>query len=224
MNRVWANYFGIGIINPPDDSNLANPPSNAPLLHYLTEGFIKSGYDMKWLHREIANSETYQRGWQVTETNKHDERNFSRALVRRLPAEALIDAVKQATASGPLLAKMTHRPVGSNLRPGGHGQLSAGVGRIMRLASLAGRPVIPIATVADRTSPTCSSPSTCKMIRMSPEHLTAMMAGSPSFRSSSVASPPRVRTNTSKLKSRVEAIESRLRKEGNSDAMTRKNG
>ena len=31
VNRVWANYFGNGIINPPDDMNLANPPSNEPL-------------------------------------------------------------------------------------------------------------------------------------------------------------------------------------------------
>ena len=29
VNRVWANYFGKGIINPPDDMNLANPPGNA---------------------------------------------------------------------------------------------------------------------------------------------------------------------------------------------------
>ncbi len=37
VNRVWANYFNVGIIEPPDDMNLANPPSNAPLLDYLTE-------------------------------------------------------------------------------------------------------------------------------------------------------------------------------------------
>src|SRR5690606_16731588 len=30
VNRVWANYFGIGLINPTDDMNLANPASNVP--------------------------------------------------------------------------------------------------------------------------------------------------------------------------------------------------
>ncbi len=61
VNRVWAAYFGVGIVNPPDDLNLANAPSNAPLLDYLANGFYESGFDMKWLHREILNSDAYQR-------------------------------------------------------------------------------------------------------------------------------------------------------------------
>ena len=72
VNRVWAGYFHAGLIDPPDDLNLANPPSNPALLDYLTQAFIKSGYDMKWLHREIANSRTYQMSWRANETNKHD--------------------------------------------------------------------------------------------------------------------------------------------------------
>ncbi|RIK77801.1 MAG: hypothetical protein DCC68_16555 [Planctomycetota bacterium] len=99
VNRVWAAYFNVGIIEPPDDLNLANPPSNEPLLDYLTHGFIDSGYDMKWLHREIANSRTYQLSWKVNETNRLDERNFSHAVLRRLPAEVAYDAVTLATAS-----------------------------------------------------------------------------------------------------------------------------
>jgi hypothetical protein len=98
INRVWANYFGSGIVNPPDDMNLANPPSNEALLQYLAEGFIDHGFDMKWLHREIIASQTYQRSWRPNETNRLDERNFSRAIVRRLPAEILIDAITMATA------------------------------------------------------------------------------------------------------------------------------
>ena len=98
INRVWAVYFSRGIINPPDDMNLANPPSNAPLLEYLADGFIDHAYDMKWLHREIVLSDAYQRSWHTNATNRLDERNFSHALVRRIPAEALIDAVAQATA------------------------------------------------------------------------------------------------------------------------------
>ena len=99
VNRVWHNYFGRGIVNPVDDMNLANPPSNKPLMEYLANGFIKSGYDMKWLHRTILNSDSYQRSWRPTETNKKDESNFSRMTIRRLPAEVLADAISQATAS-----------------------------------------------------------------------------------------------------------------------------
>jgi hypothetical protein len=51
------------------------------------------------VHREIANSQAYQRSWRPNETNKLDEKNFSRAVPRRLPAEVMYDAVRQATAS-----------------------------------------------------------------------------------------------------------------------------
>ena len=98
VNRIWARYFGVGIVEPADDLNLANPPSNGPLLDYLADGFVANGYDLKWVHREIANSQIYQRSWETNETNAHDRRNFSHALPRRLPAEAVFDAVAIATA------------------------------------------------------------------------------------------------------------------------------
>ncbi len=117
VNRVWANYFGVGIVNPTDDMNLANPPSNAALLEYLADGFVDHNFDMKWLHREITGSLAYQRSWQVNETNRLDERNFSRAVVRRLPAEVLIDAVVLATGNSTVLAKaateINSRAIGS---------------------------------------------------------------------------------------------------------------
>ena len=98
VNRVWATYFGRGIVEPADDMNLANPPSNGELLDYLADGFVKSGYDMKWLHRTIAGSDTYQRSWKPNDTNKLDEKNFSKMALRRLPAEVVTDAINQAVA------------------------------------------------------------------------------------------------------------------------------
>lgn len=98
VNRVWANYFNRGIVEPTDDLSLANPPCNEDLLNHLADGFIANGYDMKWVHREIVLSETYQRSWQPNETNLHDERNFSRAVPRRLPAEVAYDALIMATS------------------------------------------------------------------------------------------------------------------------------
>ena len=87
VNRTWATLLGRGIVNPPDDLSLANPPSNKPLLDYLARGFIEHDFDMKWVHREICNSRTYQLSWQPNETNAKDERNFARSVPRRLPAE-----------------------------------------------------------------------------------------------------------------------------------------
>jgi hypothetical protein len=106
VNRVWASYFHAGIVNPPDDLSLANPPSNKALLDHLARGFVASGFDMKWVHREIANSRTYQLSWQPNATNAGDERNFSRAVPRRLPAEVLYDAVQQATSSDEEIANL----------------------------------------------------------------------------------------------------------------------
>jgi len=100
VNRLWANYFGRGIVAPADDMNLANPPSNRALLDYLAKGFIQSGYNMRWLHAEILKSDTYQRSWKPNETNKLDEKNFSRMVLRRLPAEVVADAISMATSSG----------------------------------------------------------------------------------------------------------------------------
>ncbi len=107
VNRVWANYFGVGIVDPPDDQSLANPPSNPELLEHLVSGFIEHNYDMKWLHREIAGSRTYQLSWKTNATNELDGRNFSHALPRRMPAEVLYDALYIATASNDKLAELT---------------------------------------------------------------------------------------------------------------------
>ena len=104
VNRVWASYFSRGIVEPADDLNLANAPTNAPLLNYLADGFIAHGYDMKWLHREILNSDTYQRSWKPNPTNKLDEKNFSHAVIRRMPAEVVFDAMNMATTSSARVA------------------------------------------------------------------------------------------------------------------------
>ena len=99
VNRVWARYFGVGIVDPADDLNLANPPSNGPLLDHLAAEFVKQDFDLKWLHRQVANSRTYQLSWVPNETNINDRRNFSKALPRRLPAEVIFDAVVFAASN-----------------------------------------------------------------------------------------------------------------------------
>jgi hypothetical protein len=51
------------------------------------------------LHREIANSQTYQLSWVPNSTNENDRRNFSRAIPRRLPAEVIFDSIKFAASN-----------------------------------------------------------------------------------------------------------------------------
>jgi hypothetical protein len=99
VNRVWAGYFHVGIVEPPDELDPANPPSHPELLDWFSAEFIQHGYDMKWLHRQIVSSDAYQRSWQPNATNREDRRNFSRAIPRRLAAEIVYDALKQAVAA-----------------------------------------------------------------------------------------------------------------------------
>lgn len=110
VNRVWADYLGVGIIDPPDDLNLANPPSNAALLDWLADQFIAQKYDLKWLHRTIANSGAYQLSWRPSANNLRDERNYSKAMVRRMPAEVAYDALVMAVAGDEARHALTHDP------------------------------------------------------------------------------------------------------------------
>ncbi len=99
VNRIWAGYFNVGIVEPVDDLSLANPPSNEALLDYLATEFRQRKYDLKWLHRTIANSRTYQLSWHSNPTNELDERNFARSVPRRLAAEVAYDSLQLATMS-----------------------------------------------------------------------------------------------------------------------------
>lgn len=97
VNRLWHHYFGVGIVDPVDDLNEANPPSNPELLDWLAEDFIAHGYDLKHLHRRILTSRTYQLSHVPNESNRTDQRHFSHVLVRRMPAEVALDALAQVT-------------------------------------------------------------------------------------------------------------------------------
>ena len=97
VNRVWAHYFGRGMIDPPDDLSPLNPPSHPELLKELCDGFIEHEYDLKWLHRTILNSRTYQQSSIAAGGNHQDRGNFASFCIRRLPAEVLLDVVDQAT-------------------------------------------------------------------------------------------------------------------------------
>ncbi len=97
VNRIWADYFGKGIVEPVDDFRISNPPANGPLLDALAHDFIAHGYDVKYITRVLLNSETYQRSSVISPGNARDGRYFARAYPRRLPAEPLMDAVTQVT-------------------------------------------------------------------------------------------------------------------------------
>ncbi len=97
VNRIWSYFFHRGIIEPVDDVRSTNPPINPALLDALTRDFIDNQFDVRHLMRMIVLSDTYQRTSVATESNRRDQQNFSRAIPRRVPAEALLDSLIQAT-------------------------------------------------------------------------------------------------------------------------------
>ncbi len=96
-NRVWAHFFGLGIVEPVDDVRVSNPASNPELFEALGDKFTAYNYDFKQLVRDICNSQTYQRSSQANASNADDTRNFSHSRIRRIPAESLLDCLSQVT-------------------------------------------------------------------------------------------------------------------------------
>lgn len=96
-NRLWAHYFGRGIVEPIDDMRMTNPASNEPLLQLLEKSLLESNYDLKAFTRLLLNSHTYQISSHSNGSNERDEQNFSHASWKPLPAEVLLDAICQVT-------------------------------------------------------------------------------------------------------------------------------
>ena len=99
VNIVWDHYMGVGIVDPVDDVRVSNPPSNPELLDALAEKFVSYDYDFKKLVRDICTSRTYRLSTETNATNAADTRNFSKAMIRRVRAEVLLDSISQVTAT-----------------------------------------------------------------------------------------------------------------------------
>lgn len=96
-NRIWASFFGVGIVDPVDDVRVSNPASNPELYETLGNKLIEYNYDFKKLVRDICASKAYQRTTVPNESNKTDTKNFAYAQVRRISAEQLLDCISLAT-------------------------------------------------------------------------------------------------------------------------------
>jgi len=115
VNYVWAKLFTIGIVDPPDNWDLAridpaNPPppasgfglqpSNPELIEALATEFIRSGYSIRHMIELMTKSNAYQLssrppgGWREGYAPY-----FAKHIPRRLTAEEIYDAVNLATGT-----------------------------------------------------------------------------------------------------------------------------
>ena len=96
-NRVWEQYFGRGIVETVSDFGKAGQrPTNPELLDYLASTFVKDGWSVKKLHREILLSSVYRQSSDHREDIvKADNENKLLAVFprKRLEAEEIRDSL-----------------------------------------------------------------------------------------------------------------------------------
>lgn len=99
VNRLWEQFFGVGLVDPVDDLIAENPPSHPALLDELAREFVAVRFDLKFVTRAIMLSETYQRTSVESRAGAApDPRLFSRMNVKALTPAELLDSLIEATA------------------------------------------------------------------------------------------------------------------------------
>ena len=97
VNRVWARFFGTGIIDPVDDMRDDNPPSHPELLDLLAQQFQSHGYDQKFLIRTIMSTKAYALTSAVGRSETAPPNLFAAMPVRTLSPGQLFETLAQAT-------------------------------------------------------------------------------------------------------------------------------
>jgi hypothetical protein len=96
-NWVWAQFFGKGLVDPPDDMSRANPAVHPELLGALARHLVETKYNLRDLIRTIATSEAYGLSSATVPANERDTKLFSHQMPRPLTAHQMADALAQAT-------------------------------------------------------------------------------------------------------------------------------
>ncbi len=113
VNRIWANFFGAGIVRTPENFGLTGEqPTHPELLDWLARDFIDNGWDVKRFCKNIVLSATYrQNSYHAQESLALDPENrwLARGPSHRLSAEQIRDL--SLAASGLLCLERGGPPV-----------------------------------------------------------------------------------------------------------------
>jgi hypothetical protein len=97
VNRIWRNFMGRGLVEPAEDLRDTNPATNDKLLNDLVKDFVAHNFDVDYLIRTIMQSATYQASSTPLKENADDDKFGSHYVIKRLPAEVLLDAYSEVT-------------------------------------------------------------------------------------------------------------------------------
>jgi hypothetical protein len=111
VNRVWLHHFGKGLVETPTDfGRLGTQPNHPELLDLLADEFMKNGWSLKTLHRNIMTSTTWRQTAETGATDTHESTVlFARQSLLRLDAETIRD--RMLAASGQLDRTLFGSPV-----------------------------------------------------------------------------------------------------------------
>jgi hypothetical protein len=93
VNRVWAQFFGRGLVNPVDNLAPDNPPSHPELFEALAEQFVRSGFDVKYLVRAICTTEAFQRSSTPASPPSAADVPYTSMAIKPMTPEQLYDSL-----------------------------------------------------------------------------------------------------------------------------------
>ena len=110
-NRLWWMMMGRGLVEPLDLSHADNPPSHPELLDHLARELAAHQFDMRWLLKEIALSQAYQRsGVAADGSDATPPQSYRIALEKQLSSEQMLASLRQAIGdSKPLVIDSTDK-------------------------------------------------------------------------------------------------------------------
>jgi hypothetical protein len=98
VNRLWAHLFARGLVHPVEETHDGNKASHPAVLKMLADGFVKNGYDLKFVLRAICNSTAYQRTSRpMPENAEAEEKLFARMPVKVIGAHELLASLVTVT-------------------------------------------------------------------------------------------------------------------------------
>lgn len=97
-NRLWWLLQGRGLVHPLDLTHKGNPASHPEVLDLLASELAAHQFDMRWLMREIALSQSYQRSGVLTEESQ--PQSYRAALEKPLSSEQMLASIQQALGDG----------------------------------------------------------------------------------------------------------------------------
>ena len=97
VNRVWAQLFGRGLVEPVDDMRPANEPIAPQVLDTLSRDFAASHFDLRRLMRALVLTKTYQLSSRSHDNDPSRTLNFAQMNIKSFTAEQLYDCIAVAT-------------------------------------------------------------------------------------------------------------------------------